>query len=283
MPIILPDSSTVNWGEIYNQAITAINQIATANSISISDIINQVADKANIIHHHQASQIMMQDNETNIEDAINFHQHQSDQIILPDGTDVGHAIESKITKPTGIIPATKGIVTFDANGLIRSGRDIFISDLPDIPMSKITGLQPIIDVLNYNISDCEIESSIQNRSYGVDASFCLSTHLAPDTWVITVLKNNSVISKQYGNHITIDKNNLNDGDTIVFSVKAYKNGAYITQAYTHTYSVLSAEITETQIVESLVNDSSFVQMIANQLQHSIVLARKTAELSHELK
>ena len=65
-----------------------------------------------------------------------IHSHSTSDIAGLDTT-----LSNKVTKNEAIIGATKTKITYDSNGLVIGGADLSVSDIPNLPQSKIINLE----------------------------------------------------------------------------------------------------------------------------------------------
>ena len=75
--------------------------------------------------------------------AASSHTHPISQV-----TDLQSTLNSKLDKNPNIAASTKTKITYDAKGLVTGGADLTASDIPEIPISKTTGLETELDNLS---------------------------------------------------------------------------------------------------------------------------------------
>ena len=74
----------------------------------------------------------------------------------PVSTATQTALNGKVTANEAITGATKTKITYDSKGLVTAGTDLEASDIPDIGISQVTGLQTALDA---KMDDTQIKSS----------------------------------------------------------------------------------------------------------------------------
>lgn len=77
-------------------------------------------------------------------------------------------LDNKVTKNADISGATKTKITYDAKGLVTGGADLAASDIPSIPLSKISDVTASATELNYTDG---VTSNIQTQLNSKDEVF----------------------------------------------------------------------------------------------------------------
>lgn len=65
-----------------------------------------------------------------------------------DNTNLSNALNNKVTKNNAITGATHTKITYDSKGLVTGGSDLTTSDIPSLPVSKLTGVTATASELN---------------------------------------------------------------------------------------------------------------------------------------
>lgn len=189
--------------------------------------------------------------------------YQSDHIITSWASDVDDAhypsalltknsLDGKVDSNAAITGATKCKITYDSKGLVTAGADLVDTDIPSIPISKVTGLTGRLETDEGRISDIESKIPAQASS---------SNQLADKNWV------NSSIATNTGTFLGTYKA-LDDADpSTVPPTPTSDSSLGFTQAQVDTmtdpYSAASAAIATalaSKIPDPAINDYLFVEM-----------------------
>jgi hypothetical protein len=216
-----------------------------------------------------------------------------------------NGLGNKIDKNADITPGTYAKVTVDAKGLVTGGTPLTAEDVPEIPVSKITGLEEILDALVVDPSAVTVSARCREIPGFLDISAQVIPKLPVSFWraIISVKDGNSSSAtpvevatvESTSNIINVNFDimaGVEPGDYIYVKVLAFfgsdnykESNEYrlryqgyttpIDQRLTH----LENNLTIDNVVSAIKSDETLLTLIANHLQNSNTLARKVAEES----
>lgn len=267
----LPGPETTDWGTLYN---TAINQLEAMINSKTGDIT--------------ALQTLVGQLQTALSE-INMDA----QYIDYDGTPLSDVIHQLLhTFNQAITPGTKAKITYDANGLVTGGADLIESDIPELNISKISGLanqisslQSLIQGLSPDLSAVTILAAFQSSRNGLYIKCSTNPLSAVYQWFVEVRNpSNAVVEaiNSSSSNILIDGDSLNDNEvyTIRVSIKS-ANSSWYSETFSHRY--VSASIEVDDIIAALIANNSAMTLFANTLAGSNILAQKIAEANQSSK
>lgn len=191
-----------------------------------------------------------------------------------------------IPKNGAITPGTKTKITYDANGLVTAGADLIESDIPELNISKISGLanqitslQNALQALSPDLSAVAILASFQSSRNGLYIKCSTQPQSAVYHWFVEVRNaSNAVVEavNSSSSNILIDGDSLTDNEvyTIRVSIRS-ANASWYGETFSHRY--VSASIEVDDIVAALIANNSAMTLFANTLAGSNILAQKIAE------
>lgn len=219
--------------------------------------------------------------------------HNSDEIRYSPELTVTEKLNACLLKKTAITPGTKTKITYDANGLVTGGYNLSASDIPELPISKISGLSDIVNLVLVDLKAVSISARIINTNGGIRISCFTTPNVPVQSWKVIMAHNDTIFCEvtSSSNEIFINMDNfpeITTGLTLEVTVEAISgssvNGIKYSHFYKYTETNIDLRITAVEnnlspsaIIDRLVQDENAMTEIANILQHSNTLIRKLDE------
>lgn len=263
--INLPGPDTTDWGTLYNNAI---NQLETMINSKTADITAL-----------QALGSQLQAALSEIEMDTQHIDHNGTPL-----SDVVHSLEGSFNNP--ITPGTKAKITYDAKGFVTGGSDLIADDIPELAISKITGLLTQLNTLDNalqslspDLSGVAINATFHTSRNGLYIRCSTEPLSAVYAWFVEVKNSSGVIVEgihSSSSNIMIDGGSLADGEAYTFKISIRSsNSSWYHNTFQHTYH--SAGINVEDIIAGLIADGNAMTLLANTLSSSNILAQKVAE------
>lgn len=271
--INLPGPDTTDWGTLYNNAINQLETMINSKTTDITALQTLVSQLQAAL-----SQIEM-----------------DTQHIDHNGTplsDVVHNLEGSFNNP--ITPGTKTKITYDAKGFVTGGTNLTEGDIPALSISKIIGLEDIINMVLVDMEKVEISASIRNTNGGIRVSCFTNPPVPVQSWSVmlewkgstfyNVLSSSSESFINMGNYPEIP-----DGQLVNISVTAISGTSMNKRYYSHTYQYVTTSIdlrvktieqnlAPQALMDRIAQDDNILNELVNKLQHSGTLVQRLSEV-----
>lgn len=110
-------------------------------------------------------------------------------------SDLETVVSNKLDKNTAITAATHTKITYDTNGLVTDGSDLVADDIPEIPTSKVTGLDAKLDSIGTGFDPTDLQNQINNKvDKNTDITAGTFTKVTVDTKGLITLGENLQVS-----------------------------------------------------------------------------------------
>ncbi len=219
--------------------------------------------------------------------------HTSQQI-SHDGVPLYDTIGSFVVKNTPITPGTKTKITYDAKGFVTGGTNLIVGDIPDLPISKITGLNDIINMVLVDMQSVSISASIRNTNGGIRVSCSTVPAVHVMSWrVIMEWKGSKfydVYTSSSESFINMDNYpEITDGSMVDITVEAISGQTSNASRYSHKYQYVATpidlrvtavehELAPQALMDRIAQDDNVLNELVNRLQHSGTLIQRLSEV-----
>ena len=241
--------------------------VTAGDNLSESDIPS--------IHLSKISDVTATTAEVNVLDGITA---STTELNYVDGvtSNIQTQLDNKVTKNTAITAGTKTKITYDSKGLVTAGDNLSSSDIPSIPLSKISDVTATATEVNYlTNTTSNIQTQINTVTGKIPSEATTSNQLADKAFV------NSSIANMAANYITSDAQGDNFPTKAALIAGPYY---YKGQLYTPTnndYALVEDDETKNDATtryiydgvqwafQYIVNDTPFTQAQLNAINSTI--------------
>jgi len=263
--INLPGPDTTDWGTLYNNAIEQLETMINSKTTDITALQTLVSQLQAALSEIEMDSQHIDHNGTPLSDVV-------------------HNLEGSFNNP--ITPGTKTKITYDAKGFVTGGSDLTANDVPELPISKISGLLTKLNTLDNalqslspDLSSVAINATFHTSRNGLYIRCSTDPLSAVYNWFVEVRNSSGGVVEgisSSSSNIMIDGDSLADGETytIKISIRSANSGWYH-NTFQHTYH--SASIDVEDIIAGLMADGNAMTLLANTLSSSNILAQKVAE------
>ncbi len=271
--INLPGPDTTDWGTLYNSAINQLETMINAKTTEISSLQTLVSQLQAALSEIEMDTQHIDHNGTPLSDVV-------------------HNLEGSFNNP--ITPGTKTKITYDAKGFVTGGTNLTEGDIPALSISKIIGLEDIINMVLVDMDRVEISASIRNTNGGIRVSCFTNPPVPVQSWSVMLEWKGSIFYdvRSSSSESFINMGNypeIPDGQLVNIMVAAISGTSIKKKDYSHTYNYVATsidlrvkavehELAPQALMDRIAQDDNILNELVNKLQHSGTLVQRLSEV-----